>query len=131
MKRRCYDQGRSCYKHYGGRGIVVCERWRSSFANFLTDMGEAPDGMTLDRIDSNGNYEPSNCRWASWDQQQRNRRDNIVLSAFGETKVAIDWARDPRCPVSDGTIINRIRRGWSPERAITTPSQNQPKEQEK
>ena len=74
MLQRCYNPKRSNYAYYGGRGITVCERWRSSFEAFLVDMGLRPDGMTLDRKNSNKNYVPSNCRWATKVQQAGNRR---------------------------------------------------------
>jgi hypothetical protein len=84
MLQRCRDPKARNYKWYGARGITVCERWRGKdgFENFRADMGERPDGLTLDRIDPFGNYEPGNCRWATWTEQQRNKRPRQPTTLF-------------------------------------------------
>jgi hypothetical protein len=74
MRKRCYWPKHHGYQNWGARGIKVCGRWRSSFWNFVEDMGERPAGMVLDRIDNDGDYEPGNCRWATHSQSQENRR---------------------------------------------------------
>jgi hypothetical protein len=77
LKQRCYNKNRKNYFNYGGRGIKVCDRWLNSFINFLEDMGPKPNNKySIDRIDVNGNYEPSNCRWSTQKEQQNNKRNN-------------------------------------------------------
>ena len=107
------------FDRYGGRGILVCVRWRD-FRDFLADMGERPAGTSLDRIDNDGNYEPGNCRWATEVEQKANTRVAIRLTLNGETLGQAEWAR--RLGVRTTTIAHRLRRGWPLERALTEPS---------
>lgn len=121
MKCRCLRKTDQDYYIYGGRGILICNRWRSSYENFLSDMGRKPSTKhSLDRIDPDGNYTPKNCRWATISEQARNKRNSLRLTAFGMTMPMMDWAEKTGLPYS--TISQRIvRLGWTPERAITEP----------
>ena len=122
MKRRCYEETHKSFHRYGGRGIAVCGRWLGSFESFLSDMGERPSAAhTLDRLDGDGHYEPANCRWATPKQQARNRSNNVVLAAFGESKLLIEWTEDPRCSVTFAALQKRLAIGWDAEKAISTP----------
>lgn len=118
MRSRCTNPNVDSFPLYGGRGFRVCERWRS-YAGFLADMGECPPGMTLERVDPNGNYEPGNVRWATPREQANNRRSNRVLEHNGERHTAADWAR--RLGMRPQTLIQRLRYGWSVARALTEP----------
>lgn len=118
MLRRCRTPSTPGYDLYGGRGIAVCERWLQ-FENFIADMGLRPKGMTLDRIDSNGDYEPSNCRWATMKEQQNNRRNNVCLTFEGRTLTVSQWADVLSLPSS--ALRARVSRGWSAEKTLTTP----------
>lgn len=118
MRQRCRDPMHHAWRHYGGRGIAVCDAWADSFAAFLADMGARPTAQhSLDRIDVNGNYEPGNCRWATWTEQGNNRRTNHRLTAHGETMTISEWSR--RSGLSKSTIGERLKRGWTAERAVS------------
>lgn len=122
MRYRCNNPNAPEYKNYGGRGIKVCERW-SNFQNFIDDMG-VPDHsngrLTLDRIDTNGDYEPGNCRWADYKTQLNNRRDNNRVTAFGRTQTVTQWAEEYKLPVT--TLRNRLFRAkMKPEEALSAP----------
>lgn len=94
MKSRCLNLNDPYYKDYGGRGITICDRWLSSYVNFLEDMGRCPKNLTLERINNNGNYEPTNCKWATMREQNRNSRNNVWITApNGERKILADWAK--------------------------------------
>lgn len=96
MKDRCYHPGSTSYYNYGARGIRVCESWMV-FENFFADMGLCPPGHSIDRIDNNGNYEPSNCRWASKDTQSNNKRNAILITVDGLTMSAKQWSNHLGC----------------------------------
>jgi hypothetical protein len=118
MLARCKYSNRASFVYYGGRGIRVCERWKK-FENFLADMGENPPGLSLDRIDSNGNYSPENCRWATRKEQNRNTRSNRILTVHGVTGCLIELCE--HFGVKYGTTKSRLRYGWTPDRAFTEP----------
>ena len=121
MMKRCYNKNYRKYKNYGGRGIVVCERWLESFDNFYEDMGDRPGkNYLLDRIDVNGNYEPGNCRWVTSKKSSRNKRTTILITYSNETKCLAEWSEVLN--IKYGTLYTRIKEnGWSVEKAFTTP----------
>ena len=102
---------------YGGRGIIVCPRWHI-FDNFFTDMGERPQGFSLERIDVNGNYEPENCKWIPKGEQINNRRNTLYLERDGERRTLRDWARILGVPW--GRLRDRMARGLPIEKVLTT-----------
>jgi hypothetical protein len=119
MKVRCNNPKNVFYRHYGGRGIKVCDRWQNSFESFFADMGARPPKHSIDRIDPNGNYEPGNCRWATQREQMNNRRCNRFVEIDGKTQTLATWLRESGLKPS--TYQDRIVRGWDIERAIKTP----------
>lgn len=118
MWARCTRSNHTSYENYGGRGISVCEEWRD-FNRFLVDMGERPDGTSLDRVDGELGYFAKNCRWSDRLTQNRNRRGNILISINGDAKCIAEWAAVYGAKYM--TLYNRIARGMSPEEAVTAP----------
>lgn len=119
MHSRCYNTNASNFHCYGGRGINVCESWHS-FANFYHDMGNAPKGMTLDRIDNSKGYSKENCRWANHKSQSRNRRTNRLITYNNETKLLTDWCI--LYGLNFSTVSLRLdRSNWDFHKAITQP----------
>lgn len=108
IKRRCYYSADISYKNYGGRGITVCSRWRNSFKNFLEDMGKRPSPKhSIDRINNNGHYSPANCRWATREEQMRNRRNNKFLEHNGIRLTQAEWCRKLR--IDKDTLKRRLK----------------------
>lgn len=120
MIRRCTAPTEKGFKNHGGRGITVCTRWMTDFSAFLADMGARPSSKhSIDRIDNNGNYEPSNCRWATSLQQNRNRRNTAWLEVRGVRKPLTQWADEKG--LTRVALYSRLERGWSPEQAVDMP----------
>lgn len=131
---RCFNKNNHAYRRYGGKGITMCPRWRSSFANFYEDMGSRPGkGLSIDRINNSKGYlcgkceectssgEVKNCQWATGLEQGSNRNDNVRIEFRGRIQTLSQWARETGLhPV---LISERLRRGWSPERILTEPPQ--------
>ena len=124
MKKRCSDKNCKAYQNYGGRGISVCPEWKNdfeSFKNWAINNGYS-SGLTIDRIDNNGNYEPSNCRWADVKTQNNNNRMNVKVTINGETKTLAQWCEYYN--TSYVAVRARRLRGWDDIEAITTPIGN-------
>ena len=121
MTQRCHNQNNREYKNYGGRGIKVCDEWRNNSEAFIKWSLSSGwrEGLSIDRIDNNGDYCPENCRWTDWITQSNNKRNTIIISAFGKTMPCSEWSRTYGIPCN--TIRSRIERGWDPEIAITKP----------
>lgn len=118
MKLRCSVKNKITGEYYYGKGISVCDRWLDSFETFLKDMGEVPfAGAQLDRIDNNGNYEPSNCRWVTVTRNCRNKGNNINITFNSETLCISQWSA--RFGISIQTISARLKSGWETGRALT------------
>lgn len=117
MLQRCLNPKNPRWVDYGGRGITVCREWTESFETFLADMGERPDGLSIERIDNAGPYCKDNCVWANITRQARNRRNNRPLTYNGKTQTIAEWAEETAIPYF--TLHVRLRRGWSVERTLS------------
>ena len=122
MRNRCYSVNNNSYHNYGGRGIAICDEWLNDVTVFIEwahNNGYA-EGLTIDRIDVNGNYEPSNCRWITKKEQSRNLRRNTKLTLNGRTQLLCEWSEETGIKAS--TLCYRLYKlGWSVEKALTTP----------
>lgn len=121
MKQRCYDSNKQHYECYGGRGIVVCDEWKDDFLEFYNwaMVNGYKEGLSIDRIDVNGNYEPVNCRWVNHIEQCNNRRDNTRLTLGNETHTISEWSK--KLGIKPNTLQNRKSSGWSDEDVLTKP----------
>ncbi len=117
IKRRCYNPKNEAFSDYGGRGITMCERWLTSFENFFEDMGERPHGLSINRKNNDGNYEPENCEWATTKEQQNNRRSNRLIEFNGRTQTMSEWATE--IGLKHCTLWRRFHNGWSIEKCLT------------
>jgi hypothetical protein len=121
MKSRCYNPRNNRYYRYGARGIQVCDRWLHSFENFLADMGPRPSPKhSIDRIDNDKDYCPENCKWSTAREQARNRSSCRYLEHNGRRMLISDWAAE--LGVNRALLTKRLKRGWSVEQTLTTPS---------
>jgi|ERR1700683_3314657 len=119
MWKRCTGKNEPSYANYGGRGITVCERWKS-FSTFLSDMGSRPSPQhTLDRTDNDKGYCPENCKWATRAEQNRNKRNTVLIAFRGKEMILTDWAKE--LGISFQRLWGRLKLKWTVERAFTTP----------
>ena len=126
MRKRCLGEYHVQYNDYGGRGITVCVEWNdfSVFQSWALDNGYSDD-LTLDRIDVNGHYCPDNCRWASYKEQSRNRRNNRIITYNGESRCSSEWAE--LIGITKDVLYRRLKRGWTIDKALTQPLRPQAK----
>lgn len=125
MRGRCSSPSNTAYKTHGARGISVCAEWSSSFELFKAwaEQNGYREGLCIDRINNDGNYEPSNCRWVTIRENCNNTRRSRYLTIFGETKTISNWARDPRCHVRRAMIQTRLKNKWPINENLFTPLQ--------
>jgi hypothetical protein len=119
MMKRCYNKKDKRYSRYGGRGILVCKRWHN-VNNFIADMHPSyEEGKSIDRKNNDKGYSPENCRWASQKQQNRNYSRNVILEYDGKSMCIKEWSEETG--INYGTLWDRLKQGWSTERALTIP----------
>lgn len=121
MKDRCTKPQKSNYKYYGGKGIKVCKEWSDDYLTFYEwSMSHGyQEGLQIDRIDFNGDYEPKNCRWVDKITQENNKSSNIRITYKGQNHTVTEWAR--LYNIKPPSLRNRLRKGWDFEKALTTP----------
>lgn len=122
MKRRCYNSNYKYYSYYGKKGVTMCDEWKNNFESFYEWSMSAgySDKLTIDRINSNGNYEPDNCRWITRKEQQNNISSNLNFTINGETKTLAQWCEIYKAPHERTRY--RVKNGWDILSALTTPS---------
>lgn len=122
MRERCRNPNRKDWKRYGGRGITVCEEWQRNFIPFYNwAMANGyKEGLSIDRVDVNGNYEPKNCKWSTPKEQSNNRRSNRFIEFNGKTQTLMQWAEEYR--ISEDTLSGRLKSGWPIGKALTFPA---------
>lgn len=113
--KRCNNSNCNNYENYGGRGIRICNKWLK-FINFLEDMGERPRGMSVDRINNDGDYCPENCKWSTRKEQNRNSRHNVLITINNKTRCLSEWCEFYQLPYQK--VYGRLYRGWIPEEAL-------------
>lgn len=122
MKSRCYNKNDKGYKNYGAKGILICDEWLEDpikFVEWAINNGYSPE-LSIDRVNTFGNYEPNNCRWITIQEQQNNKRNTVYITAFGETKTLKEWSEDTRCKISRKLLWSVYKSGTlSPEECIT------------
>lgn len=121
MKTRCYDKNFMYYYNYGGRGITICDEWKNDFSKFYewTINNGYEEGLTIDRINVNGNYEPNNCRWITKREQNNNMNKTIFIEYNGKRQTISQWSKELN--ISRVALYERIKRGWNAKKTLTTP----------
>lgn len=124
MKARCFNRNNIAYSRYGGKGIIVCNEWSNDFSLFYdwSIYNGYNEKLTIDRIDNNKNYEPSNCRWATRVQQSRNKSDNVYIEINGVTKLAVEWEMEYN--LNSRLIYSRLHRGFTGEELLKDTNRN-------